>query len=103
MPGRAKWNTPRSGTQQRFFFFELACVAENEPTTVAAMKSSTKIFTLAGALLLTLAFAYCSHARAGKGIHQSGPKQHWKARTQPRWSLSFTHKAQIPELWSFTK
>jgi hypothetical protein len=34
----------------------LACVAEIEPTTVAAMKSSTKIFTVAGALVLTLAF-----------------------------------------------
>jgi|GEM_PF-459093 len=37
------------------FSFELACVAENETATVAAMKSSTKIFTLAGALVLTLA------------------------------------------------
>ena len=56
MPGRAEWNSPRSGTQQRFFFFELACVAEIEPATVAAMKTSTKIFTVAGALVLTLAF-----------------------------------------------
>ena len=55
MPGRAKWNTPH-GTQQRFFFFELACLAEIEPTTVAAMKTPTKIFTVAGALVLTLAF-----------------------------------------------
>src|SRR6476660_5267992 len=56
MPGRAEWNSPRSGTQQRFFCFELACVAEIEPATVAAMKSSTKIFTVASALILTLAF-----------------------------------------------
>ena len=56
MPGRADWNSPRGGTQQRFFFLELACVAEIEPTTVAAMKSSTKIFTVAGTLVLTLAF-----------------------------------------------
>ena len=56
MPGRAEWNSPRSGNQQRFFSFELACVAEIEPTTVAAMKTSTKIFTVAGALVLTLAF-----------------------------------------------
>jgi hypothetical protein len=34
----------------------MACVAEIEPTTVAAMKTSTKLFTIAGALLLTLAF-----------------------------------------------
>jgi hypothetical protein len=34
----------------------LACVAEFEPATVAAMKTSTKIFALAGALLVTLAF-----------------------------------------------
>ena len=33
----------------------MACVAEIEPTTVAAMKTSTKLFTIAGALLLTLA------------------------------------------------
>jgi hypothetical protein len=56
MLGRAEWNTPRSATQQRFFFFELACVAEIEPTTVAAMKTSTKIFTVAGTLVLPLAF-----------------------------------------------
>jgi hypothetical protein len=56
-PGRAEWNTPRGATQQRFFFFELACVAEMEPTTVAAMKTSLKLFILPGALLITLAFA----------------------------------------------
>jgi hypothetical protein len=56
MAGRAEWNSPRGGTQQRFFFSELACVAEIEPTTVAAMKTSTKIFAAAGALVLTLAF-----------------------------------------------
>jgi hypothetical protein len=56
MPARADWNTPRRGTQQRFFFFELACVAEIEPATVASMKTSTKIFAVAGALLVTLAF-----------------------------------------------
>src|SRR6266403_3553135 len=55
MPGRAKWNTLRSAPQQRFFFSELACVAEIEPATVAAMKTSTKIFTVAGALLLAVA------------------------------------------------
>ena len=55
MPRRAEWNSPRSGTQQRFFFFELACVAEIEPTTVAAMKTPTKIFTVAGALLFSVA------------------------------------------------
>ena len=56
MLGRAEWNTPRGATQQRFFFFELACVAEIEPATVAAMKTSTKIFTVAGALVLAFAF-----------------------------------------------
>jgi hypothetical protein len=55
-PGWAEWNTPRGNTQQRFFFFELACLAEIEPATVAAMKTSTKIFAVAGALLVTLAF-----------------------------------------------
>ena len=56
MPARAEWNTPRGGTEQRFFFSELTCVAEIEPTTVTAMKSSTQIFTVAGALVFTLAF-----------------------------------------------
>jgi hypothetical protein len=65
MPGRAEWNSPRGRTQQRFFFFELACVAEIEPTTVAAMKSSTKIFAVAGALVLTLA----------SGIGAASPEQ----------------------------
>jgi hypothetical protein len=53
--GRREWNSSRNATQQRFFFFELACVAEIEPTTVAAMKTSTKIFTAAGTLLLSVA------------------------------------------------
>jgi len=56
-PEWAKWNTPRSATQQRFFFFELACVAEIQPTTMAAMENSLKLVTLSGALLITLAFA----------------------------------------------
>jgi hypothetical protein len=54
-PRWAEWNSSRSAIQQRFFFFELACVAEIEPTTVAAMKTSTKIFTVAGAFLFSVA------------------------------------------------
>jgi hypothetical protein len=54
LPRRAEWNSPRSETQQRFFFLELACVAEIEPTTVATMKILTKIFTVAGALLFSV-------------------------------------------------
>jgi hypothetical protein len=42
--------------QQRFFFFELTCLAEIEPTTVAAMKIPMKLFSVAGALLVTLVF-----------------------------------------------
>ena len=56
-PCRAEWNSPRSATQQRFFFCELACIAEIEPTTVTAMKNSLRLLTLSGALLVTLAFA----------------------------------------------
>ena len=54
--GRADWNSPRSATQQRFFFFELACVPEIQPTTVAAMKNPLRLFPLCGALLVALAF-----------------------------------------------
>src|SRR5215831_19810804 len=57
VPGRAKWNTPHNATEQRFFSFELACLAEIQPTTVAAMKNSLRLFTLSGALLVTLVFA----------------------------------------------
>ena len=57
MPERAEWNSPRSATQQRFFFCELACIAKIEPTTVTAMKNSLRLLTLSGALLVTLAFA----------------------------------------------
>ena len=56
MPRQAEWNTPHGGTQQWFFFLELACVAEIDPATVAPMKSSTKISTVAGAHLLSVAF-----------------------------------------------
>jgi hypothetical protein len=52
---RREWNSSRNATQQRFFSFELACAAEIEPNTVAAMKTSTKIFTVAAALLLSVA------------------------------------------------
>jgi hypothetical protein len=54
MPGCAEWNSARSATQQRFFFFELACVEEIQPATVAAMKNLTKIFTVAGTLLFSV-------------------------------------------------
>ena len=54
MPRWAGWNSPRNATQQRLFFFELACLAKIEPTTVAAMKTSTKIFMVAGALLFSV-------------------------------------------------
>jgi hypothetical protein len=56
-PGRAEWNTPRGTSQQRFFFFELACLAEIRPATVAAMKNLMKLFALSAALLLTFVFA----------------------------------------------
>jgi hypothetical protein len=51
-----EWNTLQNADQQRFFFCKLACNLETELTTVADMKTSTKIFTVAGALVLTLAF-----------------------------------------------
>jgi hypothetical protein len=54
---RAKWNSPRNATQQRFFFFELACLAETQPTTVAAMKTSITIFTIASAFLFSVIMA----------------------------------------------
>jgi hypothetical protein len=55
MPRRAVWNSLRNATQQRFFFFELPCLAQTEPTTVAAMKTSMKTFSIAGTLLLAVA------------------------------------------------
>src|SRR4030095_11243574 len=51
----AEWNSPHNATQHRFFFFEWACVAKIQPTTVAAMKTSMKMFTVAGALLFSVA------------------------------------------------
>src|ERR1041384_4117096 len=51
----ADWKSPHSATQQRFFFFELACVTELELITVAAMKNMTTLFTIARALVLLLA------------------------------------------------
>jgi hypothetical protein len=38
-------------------FFELACLVETGPTTVAAMKISMKIFTMGGALLFSVIVA----------------------------------------------
>src|SRR5262249_3661510 len=57
VPERAEWNSPRNASQQRFFLFELACIAEIAPLTVPAMKASLRLFTLPGALLVALAFA----------------------------------------------
>src|SRR6478609_4483807 len=103
MPGWAEWNSPHSGNQQRFFFLELACVAEIEPATVAAMKTSTKIFAVAGALVLTLAF----------GIGAASPEQEkaftdkYKAALEGKDTATlesfFTHEAQTPGPLSFTK
>ena len=56
-PFPREWNSPRDANQQRFFFFELACLAETEPTTVAAMKISTKLVTIFSAVLLIGALA----------------------------------------------
>jgi len=81
MPRQAEWNTPRGGTQQRFFFLELACVAEIEPATVAPMKSSTKISTVAGAHPVISRLYRGGHARAGKKPLPTSTKQQWKART----------------------
>src|SRR5436189_6370157 len=43
------------GRHKKIFCSELACLAETVLPTVAAMKNSMKVFTLAGALLLVLA------------------------------------------------
>jgi hypothetical protein len=50
--GRVEYSAER---QSATFFFELACAAEIQPTTVAAMKIFTKAFTIPGALLFSLA------------------------------------------------
>src|SRR5262249_54065706 len=52
-----EWNSPRNASEQRFFFFELACLAEIQPTTVAAMKIHTRIFAVAAALLFSVAMS----------------------------------------------
>src|SRR6516225_1765115 len=54
---REEWSSPRKTDQQRFFFCKLACVTKIEPTRVTAMKDSLKLFTIAGAFTLPLAFA----------------------------------------------
>ncbi len=89
MPRQAEWNTLRGGTQQRFFFLELARVAKIEPTTVAPMKTSTKIFTVAGALVLAHVRHSGRHARAGKSIHR--PRQSSNGRQGHSHSESFLY------------
>jgi hypothetical protein len=54
-PDKGEWNSPLNATQQRFFLFKLACLVKTEPTTVATMTTSIKVFAVAGALLFTLA------------------------------------------------
>jgi hypothetical protein len=56
MPGRAEWNSPRGGISNDFSFSNWLALRKSSQTTVAAMKTSTKIFTVAGTLVLTLAF-----------------------------------------------
>jgi hypothetical protein len=103
MPRRAEWNSPRSATQQRFFLFESACVAEIEPTTVAAMKTSTKIFTVAGALVLTLAFGMVAATPEQEKAFTDKHKAAMEGKDTATLELSFTHKAQTPRPSSFTK
>ena len=102
-PERAEWNSPHSGTQQRFFFLELACVAEIEPTTVAAMKISMKIFTVAGALILMLAFGIVAASPEQEKAFTDRDTAAMEGKDTATLSLSFTHKASTPRPSSFTK
>jgi hypothetical protein len=54
---RAVWNSPRNATEQRFFVFELACLVEIWPTTVAAMKTSIKFLVVISVLLFSAIMA----------------------------------------------
>jgi hypothetical protein len=78
-------------------------VAEIEPATVAAMKSLTKIFTVASALVLTLAFGIVAATPEQEKAFTDKYKTAMEARTPPPWRLSFTHKAPTPRPSSFTR
>jgi hypothetical protein len=54
---RRKWNSLQNADQQRFFFYELACLFKIEPSTVAVMTISTKFFSLVFPLLITISLA----------------------------------------------
>jgi len=58
-----EWNSSRNATQQRLFFFELACAAEIEPSTLAAMRNPMRLFSLAGTLLLSVALSLVAGTR----------------------------------------
>jgi hypothetical protein len=81
----------------------LACVAEIEPPTVAAMKTSMKIFTAAGALLLTLAFGIVAATPEQEKAFTDKYKAAMKGKDTATLEASFTHKAPTPGPSSFTK
>src|ERR1700758_2812718 len=71
IPGRAEWNTPHSATQQRFFCFELACVAEIQPTTVGGHENlNENLYSSWRAPVFSRPGSCGGHAWAGKSIHR---------------------------------
>jgi hypothetical protein len=89
--------------QQRFLSFELACRAESQLTTVAPMTTSTKIFTVTGALLLTLALGIVNGTPEQEKAFTDKYKAAMEGKDRLQWSLFFTRKAPTRRSSSFTK
>ena len=67
------------------------------------MKTSTKIFTVAGALVLTLTFAIVAATPEQEKAFTDKYKAAMEGKDTATLSLSFTHKAPTPGPSSFTK
>ena len=70
---------------------------------MAAMKTSPKIFTVAGALVLTLAFGIVAATPEQEKAFTDKYKAAMEGKDTAALASSFTHKAQTPRPSSFTK
>ena len=91
------------GRHKKIFCSELACLAETVLPTVAAMKNSMKVFTLAGALLLVLALKTVASTPEQEKAFTDKYKVAMENKDTATLESFLTHKAQTQRPSSFTK
>src|SRR4029077_9338118 len=100
---RGESNSLWNADQQRFFYCELACYSQMEPTTVAGMRTFIKISSLFFALLVTMTLSVVGGTSEKEKAFTDKYKKAFEAKDTATMSPSFTHKGQTQRRSSFTK